>query len=138
GKLIINLNNALNALAGIPLAEELADRRWRRLLAAQVEEALGVMKAAGMRPAAIEGVPPRAIPFILRLPDALFRRVARRMLAVDPQARSSMWEDLRRGRPTEIDYLQGAILALARTSGVEAPLTQRISSLVKRAEAARA
>ncbi|HJU31700.1 MAG TPA: 2-dehydropantoate 2-reductase [Hyphomicrobiaceae bacterium] len=138
GKLLINLNNALNALAGIPLAEELADRRWRRLLAAQVNEALGVLKAARIRPAAIEGVPARAVPFILRLPDALFRRVARRMLAVDPQARSSMWEDLVRGRATEIDYLQGAILALARAAGVEAPLTQRISSLVKRAEAARA
>ena len=36
------------------------------------------------------------------------------MLAIDPQARSSMWEDLLRGRTTEIDHLQGAILALAK------------------------
>src|SRR5262245_25252256 len=32
GKLILNLNNALNALAGMPLAEELAHRRWPLLL----------------------------------------------------------------------------------------------------------
>ena len=31
GKLLLNLNNALNALAGVPLATELADPRWRNL-----------------------------------------------------------------------------------------------------------
>ena len=34
GKLLLNLNNALNALSGLPLATQLADRRWRLLLAA--------------------------------------------------------------------------------------------------------
>ena len=138
GKLILNLNNALNALAGIPLAQELANRRWRLLLATQIEEALAVLKVAGVQPKGVEGVPPRAIPLILRLPDFLFRLVARRMLAIDPQARSSMWEDLLRGRTTEIDYLQGAILTLADKSAVAAPMTRRIVHLVKEAQSARA
>jgi 2-dehydropantoate 2-reductase len=138
GKLMLNLNNALNALAGMPLAAELGDKRWRRLLARQIDEGLAVLKAAGIRPARIEGVPPRAIPRILRLPDWLFRRAARRMLAIDPEARSSMWEDLERKRPTEIDYLQGAVLALAAKTRMRAPLTERIVRLVKEAEAAKA
>ena len=138
GKLILNLTNALNALSGVPLAQELADRRWRQLLAAQIDEALGVLEAAGIRPARIEGVPQRAIPLILRLPDVLFRLVARRMLAIDAEARSSMWEDLLRGRTTEIDYLQGAILALAKTEGVATPVTDGIVRLIKDAERARA
>jgi 2-dehydropantoate 2-reductase len=136
GKLILNLNNALNALCGLPLVEQLADRRWRRLLAAQMDEALAILKAAKIEAARIEGVPPATIPRILRLPDWLFRTVARRMLAIDPQARSSMWEDLERRRPTEIDYLQGAIVKLARSSGMRAPLIERIIALVKEAEAA--
>lgn len=135
-KLLLNLNNALNALCDLPLATELADRRWRVLLAAQIAEGLAVLKAANVRPARIEGVPPRAIPRILRLPDWLFRLVARRMLAIDPQARSSMWEDLALRRPTEIDYLQGAILALAEKTGVTAPITERVLRLVKGAESA--
>jgi 2-dehydropantoate 2-reductase len=136
GKLVLNLNNALNALCDLPLAQELADARWRRLLAAQIEEALAVLKATGIAPAGVEGVPPRAIPFILRLPDWLFRRVARRMLAIDPAARSSMWEDLALRRPTEIDYMQGAILALAEKSGVAAPISERVLRLIKSAESA--
>jgi 2-dehydropantoate 2-reductase len=59
------------------------------------------------------------------------------MLAIDPEARSSMWEDLERRRPTEIDHLQGAILRLATKTGVRVPLTERIVRLVKEAEAAR-
>jgi 2-dehydropantoate 2-reductase len=137
GKLLLNLNNALNALAGIPLAAELRDKRWRRLLARQIEEGLKVLKAAGIRPARIEGVPPGVVPRILRLPDWLFRRVAASMLAIDPEARSSMWEDLERRRPSEIDHLQGAILRLAAKTGVRVPLTERIVRLVKEAEAAR-
>jgi 2-dehydropantoate 2-reductase len=138
GKLLLNLNNALNALAGVPLATELADKRWRKLLAAQIKEGLAVLKATDIRPARIEGVPPRTVPRILRLPDWLFRRVAGSMLAIDPQARSSMGEDLERRRPTEIDHLQGAILALAAKARMRAPLTERIVRLVKAAEAARA
>jgi len=136
GKLMLNLNNALNALSGVPLATQLADRRWRLILARQVAEAVGVLKAAGIKPAPIEGVSPGMIPRILRLPNWLFRRVARRMLAIDPEARSSMWEDLHRHRPTEIGYLQGAILALAQKHRVSVPLTERVIGLVRRAEAA--
>lgn len=136
GKLLLNLNNALNALSGLPLAQQVADRRWRALLAAQIEEALAVMRAAGIRPAPIEGVPSGAIPAILRLPDAIFRMVARSTLSIDPAARSSMWDDLERRRRTEVDDLQGAILALAAKTSTAAPLTVRISGLVKAAESA--
>ena len=48
-----------------------------------------------------------------------------------------MWEDLQRGRPTEIDYLQGVILQLANQYGVATPLSRRVVEMVKAAEAAR-
>lgn len=48
GKLLMNLNNALVALSDLPLARELADRRWRLILAGQIDEALRAMKASGI------------------------------------------------------------------------------------------
>jgi 2-dehydropantoate 2-reductase len=134
GKLLINLNNALVALSGLPLASELADRRWRLILAGQIDEALEAMKASGIAPARIGGLRPGLLPKLLRLPDWLFRLVARRMLAIDPQARSSMWDDLQRGRPTEIGDLQGAVLSLAEKAGTPAPLLKRVAALVRQAE----
>ncbi|QKC74668.1 2-dehydropantoate 2-reductase [Mesorhizobium erdmanii] len=137
GKLLMNLNNALVALSGLPLASELADRRWRLILAGQIDEALLAMKATGIEPAWIAGLRPALLPKVLRLPDWLFKLLARRMLAIDPQARSSMWDDLQRGRPTEISELQGAVLGLAERTGTPAPLLKSVTALVRAAEAAR-
>jgi 2-dehydropantoate 2-reductase len=135
-KLLINLNNALNALSGLPLVEELGDRRWRLLLARQMREGFSALRAAGIRPARLEGVYPRLAAFAMRLRDPLFKLLARRVLAVDPEARSSMWEDLQARRPTEIDYIQGEIVRLAGRFGLSAPLNQRVMQLIKEAERA--
>ncbi|WP_214470294.1 2-dehydropantoate 2-reductase [Mesorhizobium sp. dw_380] len=137
GKLLMNLNNALVALSGLPLARELADRRWRLILAGQIDEALRAMKASGIEPARIAGLRPAMLPKVLRLPDWPFKLLARRMLAIDPEARSSMWDDLQRGRPTEIDDLQGAVLRLAEKAGTPAPIIQHVAALVRQAEADR-
>jgi len=136
-KLALNMNNALNALSGLPLKRQLSDRAWRRILADQIDELLRVTRAAGLALPPIEGVRPRTIPFILRLPDWLFGLVARRMLAIDPVATSSMAEDLAAGRPTEIDYLQGAVVRLAAAHGMGAPISEAVISLVRERERSR-
>lgn len=134
GKLIINLNNAFNALLGMPLREQIANPLCRKTLAAVMEEALGVLHAGGIRPARAGKVIPWLMPKIMRLPNFLFLRLAAAMAKIDPVARSSMWEDLSRGRPTEIDFLNGEIVSLGRKLGHPTPLNERIVELVKQAE----
>lgn len=136
GKMLINLGNALNALSGLTLYEQLQDRAWRRLIADQMAEALGILRANYIKPAKTTAAPPAMIPHILRLPTPLFKRVAAQMLTIDPTARSSMWDDLMKRRTTEIDALQGVIIDLATQSGRTAPLNMRARELIKRAEAA--
>ena len=135
GKLVLNLGNAINALSGLPLAEQFADRRWRLVLAAQIDEALAVMRACAIRPAAIGALRPALLPFVLRLPDFLFRMLARRMIAFDPKAKSSTLQDLERGRRTETDEFQGAIIRLAEQAGMPAPLTRLVLDRIRAAEA---
>ncbi|MDJ0514462.1 MAG: 2-dehydropantoate 2-reductase [Methyloceanibacter sp.] len=137
GKLLVNLNNGLNALSGLPIFEQLGDRRWRVLVSRQLSEGLTVLNAAGIRYAPYEGVPQRVLALAMRLPDPLFRAAARRMLSMDKSARSSMWEDLQAGRRTEIDHLQGEIIRLADNVQRLAPLNRRVRDLVKEAERAR-
>ena len=98
GKLLLNLNNPVNALSDLPLREELMDRDYRLVLATLQAEALRAMDAAGIVPAKVAAAPPRLLPTILRLPDWMFKVVAARMLRIDPSARSSMWDDLQKGR----------------------------------------
>ncbi|UWR12321.1 2-dehydropantoate 2-reductase [Sulfitobacter mediterraneus] len=136
GKFLINLNNALNALSGLPLAEQLRDRSWRRLMADQWREALGVLRGAGIRPVSMTPVSVGLIPFILRLPTPLFSRIAASMLTIDAQARTSMALDLMAGRPTEIDSLQGAVIAMAKAQGRAAPICTMVAEVIRTAELA--
>jgi 2-dehydropantoate 2-reductase len=130
GKLLLNLNNPVNALSGRPLRAQLLDREYRKVLAALQEEALQALRAAHIRPAAMAGVAPRRLPALLRLPTWAFRLLAGRMLRIDEQARSSMADDLTQGRVTEVDALCGAVVRLARAQGVDAPLNARMMSLL--------
>lgn len=136
GKFLINLNNALNALSGLPLAEQLRDRAWRRLMADQWQEALGILRGAGIRPVSTTPVSVGMVPFILRLPTPLFSRIAASMLTIDAQARTSMALDLMAGRPTEIDSLQGAVIAMAQAQGRPAPICTMVAEVIRTAELA--
>ncbi|MEV5876957.1 2-dehydropantoate 2-reductase [Streptomyces sp. NPDC052101] len=135
-KLLMNLNNAINALSGLPLRDQLGLRAYRRCLALCQREALAAYRAAGVAPARLGPTAPGVTPYLLGLPDAVFRRVAAASLRIDAHARSSMWEDLQRGRSTEIDSLQGEIVALATARGLRAPVNARLVTLVREAEAA--
>jgi 2-dehydropantoate 2-reductase len=135
GKLLLNLNNPINALSGLPLKTQLSQRAYRRCFALLIKETLGVLAAAGIEPAKVVRLGPRLLPLVLNLPDAVFSRVARAMLRIDPQARSSMWEDLQAGRRTEVDYLSGAVVQLAESLGMDAPLNRRVVNLMRAAEA---
>ena len=136
GKFLLNLNNALNALSGLPLQQQLRDRQWRRLMADQWAEALGILRASGITPVSTTPVSVAMIPWILRLPNALFLKVAAAMLKIDPQARTSMSYDLMAGRPTEIDVLQGEVVRQGEVLGRPTPINSMVADVVRTAELA--
>ena len=131
GKLLLNLNNPVNALSGLPLRAQLMDRGYRQCLAALQTEALALLRGAGIQPAQVAALPPHRVPTLLRLPTPLFRLIAARMLRIDPQARSSMADDLTQGRVTEIDALCGEVVRLAEVQGLTAPVNARMVGLIK-------
>lgn len=131
GKLLLNLNNPVNALSGRPLREELLQRGYRRVLAALQQEALDLLDAAGRPVAQLTPLPPRRLLALLRMPTFVFRLAAARMLRIDAKARSSMADDLAQGRTTEIDALCGEVVRLAEGLGRQAPLNARMLGLVQ-------
>ena len=136
GKLLLNLNNAVNALTGMPLAVQLRDRDCRVVLAACQGEALVLAKRLGVTPARMTPLPPTLVPSLLRAPTPVFAVLSRASLTVAPEARSSMADDLEIGRATEIDELQGAVVGLARTHGTQAPVCAAVTRLVHEVETA--
>jgi len=134
GKLIINLNNAVSALSGRTLIEELSERDYRRVVAAAQSEALGLLHRAGIRPARVGPAPPRLLPWVMRSPDWLFNRLFLKAWHIDAKARSSMADDLAAGRTTEVDYINGELVRLADRVGEAAPVNSAIVRLIRLAE----
>ncbi|MGL6043102.1 MAG: 2-dehydropantoate 2-reductase, partial [Sandaracinobacteroides sp.] len=139
GKLLVNLNNAINAVSGVSLANELRQRDYRRAWALSMAEGLPLVKAAGIDIVDPLPMPLKLMPQIMRLPDKLYRYVLSAgsggKVKVDPHARSSMADDLAKGRATEVDFLQGEVVRLAERLGRKAPVNARLLQLVKAAEA---
>jgi 2-dehydropantoate 2-reductase len=133
-KLLMNLNNAVSALSNAPTKEIILSSDYRAIVAAVIDEALHVLHQAGIQPTRMGPLPIGWFPTLLRLPTPILRVVARAQIKIDPQARSSMWEDLSRGRKTEVDYLNGEIVRLAESCGAKAPLNRRMMDLVHEAE----
>ncbi len=133
GKLAINLMNSINALSGLPLAAMLLDRQYREVCAAVIQEALSVYSAAGIQPAKYRSLPLWLFPVIFLMPTFLFKRIARKLIS-DPTARLSMLQDLDKGRRTEVDALNGAVVRLAMRMGSKSTINQRICGLVHLAE----
>ena len=135
GKLLVNLNNAVNALSGRSLLEQLRERDYRRVVAASQREGLGLLDRAGIQPAKVGAVGPKLLPSVINTPDWLFRNVFLKKWKIDARARSSMADDLAAGRKTEIDYINGELVALAERSGTDAPINRKIVELIRKAEA---
>src|SRR3546814_8207724 len=66
GKLLLNLNNAINALSGLTILEELHQRDYRRVMAAAMVETMELLKIAGIEPVATGPIPPRLLPHAIR------------------------------------------------------------------------
>jgi 2-dehydropantoate 2-reductase len=69
-------------------------------------------------------------------PEDLFDHAARKDVAYGHKP--SMLQDVEAGRETEIDFLNGAIVAFGGRHGVDAPLNRALTQLVKGLEEARA
>jgi 2-dehydropantoate 2-reductase len=65
------------------------------------------------------------------LPDDLFEETLETLKALPATARSSMLDDLERGRPLELPWLSGAVVRLGREVGVETPTHHFIATALK-------
>ncbi len=105
--------NAITALTGLPNGALLEVPALEALVAAAVGEAAAVSAGAGIA----TGVDPIGLTF--------------KVIRDTAGNRSSMLQDVTRGKRTEIDALNGWICVLGRTYGVPTPANDALTALVK-------
>ncbi|MGO9181409.1 MAG: ketopantoate reductase family protein [Candidatus Limnocylindrales bacterium] len=136
-KLIINENNALPAITGLSLQEIGRRSELRRLATLLMQEAAETIEAAGIALASLPQLPAPALRAMLRLPTpiaALLPRLMSRSLGTTPALGSTL-QSVKRGERTEIDYLNGEVVALGRTIHRPTPYNEAVVELVHRVEA---
>lgn len=117
-KLVVNCAcNAISALTQTSYAQMATVPAVQALQHAAVHEAVAVARADGQDLA----------------PQALLAAVAR-IAATMPAQRSSTAQDLARGRPTEIQYLNGHVVRRGAALGIATPVNQALTALVQLAE----
>ena len=113
-KLVVNCAyNAISAITQLPYGKLIAGAGIRETMRDVVEETLAVAKASGVRMA----------------PDMLARtyKIAEGM----PAQYSSTAQDLARGKPTEIDHLNGFVVRRGEALGIPTPANRALHALVK-------
>jgi 2-dehydropantoate 2-reductase len=115
GKVLVNLGiNALTALTGLRNGQLLDVPELRRLMRLAVME--------GMRVAEADYVDLGPLDHVAHVYEVAEATGANR---------SSMLQDVDRGRRTEIDALNGAVVGLGEKLGVETPVNRALTALVK-------
>jgi 2-dehydropantoate 2-reductase len=116
-KLVTNCAfNALSAVAGIPYGPMLEVEGTRDVVASAVQEAVMVAHASGV------SMPEDILEQILKIPAAM------------PNQMSSTAQDVARGKPSEIDFLNGYVVRKGAELGVPTPTNQALQVMVKLAE----
>ncbi len=119
GKLLVNVGvNALSGLLRVPNGVLAETPAVRQLMARALAEAVQVAKAKGVA-----------------LPDADPEARLVEVCRATADNRSSLLQDVLRGRPTEIDAINGAIVREARGLALPAPTNELLVNLVKALEA---
>lgn len=120
-KLLINVGiNALTAVFDVPNGSLVTDPELLEIMRAVVREAVEVAQACGLDFSAEEAI---------AQVEEVCHLTAKNI--------SSMLQDIRRGNPTEIDYINGAIVRCGREHGISTPLNLLLTRLVKHLEEGR-
>ena len=136
-KLITNLNNALPALIDGTFHQVYGDPFLAALAIRVMREGLLTAQRAGVH---LESLPDVSVG-LTRLINFLPVRLATKVAAARLERMKSPWpllgstlQSLRRGRPTEIEYLNGEVVKLGEKVGVPTPLNTKIVKMVHQVE----
>lgn len=125
-KLITNLMaNATCAILDLPPGEIYADRDLYRLEVKQLREALAVMRAQGLEPVTLPGIPTKLLTWVVETwPAALSQPLLARVIQGGRGGKMpSFHVDLYGGKTrSEVDVLNGAVVRAGVKHGVKTPV----------------
>jgi 2-dehydropantoate 2-reductase len=126
-KLLWNLNTAVPAVTGLTFQELNPYPQIRALNVNLMKEGLEVIKIAGIKTSDLPGMPLSLMETMAKTP------LPASFLGKLPML-GSILQSIKRGKRTEVDYLNGEIVNLGKNKGIPTPFNSLIVELVHQVE----
>jgi 2-dehydropantoate 2-reductase len=128
--------NSVSGVSGLPSAKALAHPEARFVQIALAAEVLRVAEAEGHPIEMVMGDYSAQDMYdgALGKSEVVFKGLAQRAALVGPEAKTSMLQDVLRGRRTEIDYFAGLVAHKGRQHGLATPYCSAITELIHQIE----
>jgi 2-dehydropantoate 2-reductase len=136
-KLLWNLITAVPAVTGLSYQEGNHHPQIRELNVNLMKEGLVVVTLAGIKPAPVPGFPLSFIETIAKTPLSEASSMMKKTIESggERQTLGSILQSIKRGRSTEVDYMNGEIVTLGKKMGVPTPANSLMVELVHQVEA---
>ncbi len=135
-KLFVNFNNCIPACIGQPMQEAFSDIDLCKLSVLLLREGLDIINAAGIELVSLPNFPVERILGLARMPVNEAAGILQKTLtglSKEP-VYGSILQSIKRGKPSEIDFINGEIDQVAASIRRKAPLNRKIVRFVHQVE----
>ena len=135
-KLLINVSfSGMSAVLGCTFGEAAGPKPSRRIVQKLIKECIDVCQVGGIR---IEPVQGKDIVKLLNYTNALKRAFSFFIIPIairkHAKLKASMLQDLEKGKPTEVDAINGAVSEYGRKVGFPTPANDKVVEIIHRIE----
>jgi 2-dehydropantoate 2-reductase len=135
-KVFVNANNALTAILGLSMQEAFSDIEISKISIAIWKEGLEVIRSGGIELVSLPDFPVERVTKLTLLPTQEGAKILCGImngLSKEP-VYGSILQSIKRGKTTEIDYINGEFINLAKINSRKAPLNEKLVEMVHQVE----
>jgi 2-dehydropantoate 2-reductase len=135
-KLFVNFNNCIPALIGKSMQETFADMDFCRLSVMLLKEGVAIVRDAGIELVSLPKFPAERILGMASMPVEQSAGIINKtltLLSKEPLY-GSILQSIMRGRPSEIDFINGEVTHVAKSLQLQSPLNRKIVDLIHKIE----
>ena len=135
-KIFVNANNCIPAIMGVSMQEAFLDPEISRISISIWKEGFDIISKAGIKLSSLPGFPLENLTKLIFMPSQeaakVFSGIMTR-LSRDPLF-GSILQSIKRNRPSEIDYINGEFVSIAKDHGLSSALNSKLVGMVHEVE----
>lgn len=136
-KIFVNANNCLAGILGVSMQEAFSDLEISKISIAIWKEGLEIVKASGINLISLPDFPLERLQKLTALPTGEAAKIFSGIMASlsKEPLYGSILQSIKRNKPSEIDYLNGEFVNLAKKNNANAALNEKLVEMVHQVEA---